>query len=150
MEEFDLPMVMQIEERAYDYPWTLSGFEKSLDQGLNYVFCKEDAQILGYCCILPVLDEAHLLNICISPDYQRQGLAKQAMLKLFTLLKESQFNIVFLEVRVSNIAALNLYKQLGFTEDGVRKDYYRSQAWCEERNQLIDSKEDAVLMSFRM
>lgn len=148
MEEHDLPTVLEIEKRAYDYPWSLSGFENSLDRGLNYLFCKENSETLGYCCILPVLDEAHLLNLCISPDYQRQGIAKQAMLKLLELLKESDFKIVFLEVRESNIAALKLYKKLGFTEDGIRKDYYRSQAWCEVENQLIDTREDAVLMSF--
>lgn len=150
MQEQDLPTVLEIEKRAYAYPWSLSGFETSLDRGLNYVFCKENAAILGYCCVLPVLDEAHLLNICISPDYQRQGIAKQAMLKLLELLKESDFKIVFLEVRQSNTAALNLYKKLGFTKDGVRKGYYRSQDWCDIKNQLIDAKEDAVLMSLSL
>ncbi|GAB6070708.1 ribosomal protein S18-alanine N-acetyltransferase [Thiomicrorhabdus hydrogeniphila] len=148
MDESDLNQVFAIEQKSYDFPWTFNGFEKSLDQGLNYVFSDIDDQMLGYCCILPVLDEAHILNICVAPKFQRKGVAKQAFLKLLEGLKDRNFKMVFLEVRESNFAAYSLYKQLGFTEDGVRKGYYRSQAWDEETQDLIEEKEDAILMSF--
>ena len=150
MDESDLAQVYEIELKSYDYPWTLNGFEKSLDQGLNYVFCNAEGSILGYCCILPVLDEATVLNLCVSPKYQRQGVAKKALLQLLTTLRESNYSTVFLEVRESNQAAQCLYKQLGFREDGIRKGYYRAQAWDEVLMELVDEKEDAILMSFRL
>ncbi|MEA1990030.1 MAG: ribosomal protein S18-alanine N-acetyltransferase [Pseudomonadota bacterium] len=150
MDESDLEQVYEIELKSYDYPWTLNGFEKSLDQGLNYVFCSSEEVILGYCCILPVLDEATVLNLCVSPKYQRQGIAKTALLQLLTTLRESNYGTFFLEVRESNLAAQNLYKQLGFSEDGVRKGYYRAQVWDEALMELVNEREDAILMSFRL
>lgn len=148
MDESDLSQVYEIELKSYDYPWSMTGFENSLDQGLNYVFCDDEDNILGYCCILPVLDEANILNICVSPKFQRRGVAKQAFTKVLNTLQQSNYNIVFLEVRESNLAAQNLYQSLGFSQDGVRKGYYRSQAWDEVLQELVDEKEDAILMSY--
>lgn len=148
MDEPDLNQVYQIELKSYDYPWTFNGFEKCLDQGINFIFCNDEHEILGYCCILPVLDEAHILNICVSPKFQRRGVAKAAFLSILDSLKNREFKMVFLEVRESNHAAQSLYKGLGFNEDGVRKGYYRSQAWDEVTQNLVDEKEDAILMSF--
>lgn len=150
MDESDLSYVYTIEKKSYDFPWSLNGFEKSLDQGLNYVFCSQKNEILGYCCILPVLDEANILNICVAPEHQKKGVAKQAFLKILSQLRDSGYQMVFLEVRDSNVAAQKLYKQLGFHQDGVRRGYYRSQAWDEVLQELVDEKEDAILMSFSL
>ncbi|MEA3406155.1 MAG: ribosomal protein S18-alanine N-acetyltransferase [Pseudomonadota bacterium] len=147
MEESDLSWVLSVEDRVYSFPWSLKGFENSLDQGLNYILCSEQGQSLGYVCILTVLDEAHLLNFCVSPDYHRQGVGKAALVKLKEKLKESGFSIVFLEVRESNIAAQALYAQNSFSRDGLRKDYYRGLAWSEDLLCQEEVKEDAVLMS---
>ncbi|WP_084151593.1 ribosomal protein S18-alanine N-acetyltransferase [Thiomicrorhabdus sp. Milos-T2] len=150
MDESDLSQVYEIELKSYDYPWSFNGFEKALDQGLNYVFCDSEDNILGYCCILPVLDEANILNICVSPEFQRRGIAKKAFLKILSTLKASNYKMVFLEVRESNTPAQILYRALGFTEDGVRKGYYRSQSWDEEQLELVDDREDAILMSYSL
>lgn len=139
MLQSDLPQVLSIEQGAYEYPWSLKGFENSLDQGLNYLFCDADDRILGYCCLLTVLDEAHLLNFCVRRECQGQGLAKPAFAELLKHLDEG-FAIILLEVRQSNHKARNLYRQLGFAEDGVRKDYYSAE----------DGKEDAILMSLSL
>jgi ribosomal-protein-alanine N-acetyltransferase len=147
MDESDLTVVYEIEQQAYQFPWSLQGFEKSLDQGLNYLFCNRQDAVLGYCCILPVLNEAHILNFCVSPAFQRKGVARQALAEVIRVLKASNYEIAMLEVRVSNLAARNLYSQFGFSEDGLRKAYYRDQSWDEERQQLVACKEDAVLMS---
>lgn len=147
MEESDLDWVLNIENRVYSFPWTKKGFENSLDQGLNYLLCSDEGESLGYACVLTVLDEAHLLNFCVSPEFQRQSVGKFALLKLKEKLKEAGFSIVFLEVRQSNIAAQKLYTQNGFSSDGIRKDYYRGLAWCEDLQCQQEIKEDAVLMS---
>ncbi len=150
MDEADLHQVHQIEQQAYEYPWSLQGFEKSLDQGLNYIFCDQNGNMLGYCCTLTVLDEAHILNICVAPQFQRQGIAIEAMQKIIEAFKESDFEIVFLEVRQSNSQAQRLYEKLGFAHDGVRKDYYRAKSWDREKEKLVESKENAILMSYRL
>lgn len=147
MVESDLSWVLSIEKQAYDYPWTRSGFENSLDQGVNYILCSDAGRELGYACVLTVLDEAHLLNLCIAPDYQGLGVGRQALEKLKEKLKESAYQMMFLEVRDSNIPAQRLYEKCGFQRDGLRKNYYRCRSWDEEREALLEDKEDAVLMS---
>lgn len=140
MLQSDLPEVLNIEQGAYLFPWSQKGFENSLDQGLNYLFCDIEDRVLGYCCLLTVLDEAHLLNFCVRSECQGQGLAKPAFYKLQQQLLEASFRVILLEVRQSNRKARKLYQQLGFVQDGVRKNYYVSE----------DGKEDAILMSLQM
>ena len=147
MEEADLPWVMSVEDRAYSFPWTMQGFENSLDQGLNFILCSSDGQSLGYVCLLTVLDEVHVLNYCVSPDFQKRGVGGAALLKLKEKLKDSGFSIILLEVRASNLAAQTLYLQNAFNKDGVRKDYYRSLEWNDALFCQQEVKEDAVLMS---
>lgn len=147
MHEGDLNWVLDVEQKAYDFPWTRKGFENSLDQGLNYVFCDAEGNGLGYVCVLTVLDEAHILNLCVAPKYQKQGVARMALNSLRSKLQESGFKLLLLEVRVSNRAAISLYESFGFNRDGVRVNYYRCQEWDEVRGDLIETKEDAVLMS---
>lgn len=147
LQDADLPWVMSVEQRAYDFPWTLRGFENSMDQGLNYIFKSEDNKSLGYCCVLPVLDEATLLNVCVAPEYQGKGVARQALEQILAKLKENAFQIVFLEVRASHEPAIKLYQSIGFSEDGLRKGYYRSQVWDEQAMELVEEREDAILMS---
>lgn len=147
MNEIDLEEVLLIEQQAYDFPWSRRGFENSLDQGLNYVFCDIDGRIQGYSCFLTVLDEAHLLNFCIRPESQGKGMATLAFSKLLEHLLGADFNIVLLEVRESNHRARALYRKLGFREDGVRKDYYQSKDWDDAVNDYVESRENAILMS---
>lgn len=147
MEESDLTWVLSTEDRAYNFPWTRTGFENSLDQGLNYILCSEQGRALGYICVLTVLDEAHILNFCVSPDFQKTGVGKAALLKLKEKLRESSYSIILLEVRESNLAAQKLYLQNAFNRDGVRKNYYRSLEWNEEEFCQQEVREDAVLMS---
>ncbi|WP_172959675.1 ribosomal protein S18-alanine N-acetyltransferase [Thiomicrorhabdus aquaedulcis] len=146
MQEADLDWVLAVENNAYDFPWSRQGFENSLDQGLNYVFCTLDHTRLGYCCMLPVLDEVDVLNICIVPQFQGTGVAKQAMQKVLDSLALADYKVVFLEVRESNEPALKLYSGLGFNKNGVRHNYYKAWVWDEDVCDLIEGKEDAILM----
>lgn len=147
MQEADLDWVLAVEHKSYDFPWSRQGFENSLDQGLNYLFCNREHVPLGYCCLLPVLDEVDVLNICIAPEFQGNGVARLAMQKVLEALRLADYNMVFLEVRESNEWALKLYRGLGFTPNGVRKNYYRAWVWDDEAFDLVEGKEDAILMS---
>lgn len=148
MQEADLPWILALEQRSYDFPWTVKGFENSLEQGLNYLFYSADGQKLGYCCILPVLDEAHVLNICVAPEHQGKGVASEAFKKILAKLQENHYQMTLLEVRQSNEPALKLYQSLGFHQDGIRKNYYRANRWDDEQMELIETREDAILMSY--
>ncbi|HIE40727.1 MAG TPA: ribosomal-protein-alanine N-acetyltransferase [Thiomicrorhabdus sp.] len=148
MQESDLPWVLALEQRSYDFPWSVKGFENSLAQGMNYLFFSVEGQRLGYCCIFPVLDEAHILNICVVPEFQGRGIATDALKKILAKFQESLYQKVLLEVRESNQSALKLYQSLGFHQDGIRKKYYRAKHWDDTQRVLIDAREDAILMSY--
>ncbi|MBE0492911.1 MAG: ribosomal protein S18-alanine N-acetyltransferase [Thiomicrospira sp.] len=141
LDESDLDWVMQIEHQNYTHPWTRGGFERALHQGLNYLLMDASDAALGYCCLLPVLDELHLLNLSIAANCQNQGVAKLALQAIFSRFENTEYTVVLLEVRRSNKIARNLYKTMGFVQDGVRKNYYQ----CD-----IDGREDAILMSKRL
>ena len=123
MTELDLSWVENTEKSCYKFPWTKAGFTKVLDNGLGYVFCDIESNKLGYACYLSVLDEIHLLNIAIKPEYQQQGVAKQSLIAMQEHFKNLNFKIMLLEVRESN-PVIKLYENLGFKQDGVRKNYY--------------------------
>lgn len=148
MTEQDLPEVLVNETKAYEFPWSEKGFENALDQGLNYVIENGNSEIVGHACLLSVLDEVTLMNLCVIPIFQRQGVARWALQNLLQKLYESDYKQIFLEVRESNRPARKLYQALGFQEDGVRKNYYPS--WVEKDGQKILGKEHAVLMSKRL
>lgn len=141
MDESDLDWVMLVEQKNHTHPWSRAGFELALHEGLNYMLLDSQNQSLGYCCLLPVLDELHLLNLSVAIDFQRRGVAKQALQSVFSRFENTQYSVVLLEVRRSNKVARNLYKTEGFVQDGVRKHYYQ----CE-----VQGREDAILMSKRL
>lgn len=140
MTEVDLDWVLKTEKQCYQFPWSRAGFVKVLDDGLAYLFLDNEQNKIGYACYLSVLDEIHLLNIAVHPNFQKQGVAKQALIKMQNHFKELSFNCILLEVRESN-PAINLYKKLGFQQDGIRKNYYPLSN---------KQKENAVLMSCKL
>ncbi|PLA75509.1 ribosomal-protein-alanine N-acetyltransferase [Hydrogenovibrio sp. SC-1] len=144
MTELDLDWVLSIEQQAYDFPWSRRGFEQALDDGLAYVFCDAQQHKLGYACFLTVLDEVHLLNFCVAPKCQRQGIGRVALQALQKHFCAANYQIMLLEVRVSN-AAIGLYESLGFVQNGIRPNYYA--AWDYQDGELVKVREDALLMS---
>lgn len=145
MDESDLDWVCATELLAYDFPWTRNGFVKALDDGLTYVFCDVNHQPLGYACSLAVVDEVHLLNFCVDPAMQGQGIGRAALEELCVHFKAANFSVMLLEVRVSN-HAIQLYEKVGFKTDGVRPNYYPLKSQSNNLKQA-SQKEDAMLMS---
>lgn len=147
----DLEWVYQTEKASYDFPWSSRGFGKALDDGVSYVFCDMRHEPIGYACCLAVLDEIHLLNFCIHPDRQKKGVGTEALSALKSYFKQSEYEVIFLEVRASS-PAIGLYKKLGFKQDGVRPNYYP----CKQSSSLsayvgeYPKREDAILMSCRI
>lgn len=137
MFETDLDCVQIIEDRAYSYPWTRSMFQSSLKSKDLCLKLVVDDQLAGYAILSFILDEAHLLNICVDPCYQGQGLGRKILQELIKIALKKRCVMFFLEVRVSNESARQLYFSEGFNEVGVRPNYYPA----------AQGKEDAVLMT---
>lgn len=136
IQKADLPAVLAIETAVHAYPWQLSHFETALDAGNLTLLMTIDGQVVGYVVMMVVLDEASLLNISIAKDYQRQGYGRQLLAQAIKAAQKKQCRKVFLEVRTSNQAAIQLYASHQFTKMGLRRNYYPAE----------NGREDAVLM----
>lgn len=133
----DLDEIMEIEQSLYDFPWSKSIFSDCIQVGYSCWTYKQNYQIQAYGVLSAGAGEAHILTLCVSNMFQRQGLGKLVLEYFVDLAKDHQAEILLLEVRPSNVAAVSLYQKYGFNEVGTRKDYYPSN----------DGREDAIIMA---
>jgi ribosomal-protein-alanine N-acetyltransferase len=134
----DVDEIVVIEEDVYSHPWTRGNFVDTFNNpheafGLRDFYGK----LVGYFLLAPVVDELHLLTFAVARDRQGQGLAFLLLQKMQQFAKISEFESILLEVRVSNLRAIDIYHRFGFNEIGRRKAYYPA------HNQ---TKEDAIVM----
>ncbi|AUI65146.1 MULTISPECIES: ribosomal protein S18-alanine N-acetyltransferase [Glaesserella] len=136
--EPDFDRLFEIEQQAHLVPWAKGTLLNS--QGERYLNLKlsVENQIVAFAICQFVLDEATLFNIAVDPAYQGKGYGKQLLQALVEQLKQKQITTLWLEVRVSNTKALQLYSALGFNEVTIRKNYYPTQD---------GGREDAVVMA---
>lgn len=133
----DLKQVITIEKKAYPYPWTLGIFRDCLRVGYKTWVMRLDRKVMGYGIVMLSPGEAHILNICIDPDYQRRGLGRYFLQHLIKNSGQTDIDMVMLEVRRSNKQAQQLYQSEGFHELGIRKAYYPA----------ADGREDAIILA---
>lgn len=136
MQQKDIEGVMAIEEVVCDFPWTYSIFSDCMKVGYSCWALEDQEEIVGYGLLSVAANEGHILNLCIKPERQRQGLGRRMMQHLIEQAKKLEAQSVYLEVRVSNHGAFDLYQKLGFSVIGHRKDYYPH----------IDGREDALVL----
>lgn len=136
----DLDAVMEIETRAYDYPWTLGIFRDCLRVGYCCWCYEVDGQIQAYGVMSVAAGESHILNLTVRPESQRQGIGKKLLNHLLQLARRHEADIAMLEVRPSNAAALALYQSMGFNEIAVRHNYYPAD----------EGREDALLLALSL
>ena len=136
-----LDAVVAIEQRAYAHPWSRTHFLDALQSGNQAQLLVADDVLLGYFVAMPGVDEVHLLNITVAPEYQRQGWSR-VMLDALTLWARGQSaQWVWLELRVGNLRAMQVYAAHGYQRVGQRKEYYPSDH---------GQREDAVVMGLRL
>jgi ribosomal-protein-alanine N-acetyltransferase len=133
--------VVAIEQMAYAHPWSRGNFIDTLASGYQAQLLMADDTLLGYFVAMKGVDEVHLLNIAVAPAHQRQGWARVMLdaLALWSCGQGAQW--LWLEVRVSNPRALQIYEAHGFRRVGLRKAYYPA---------ADGQREDAVVMSLKL
>ena len=136
-----LEQVLQIEQRAYPHPWTRGNFMDALRSGYHARLLLAGEELLGYYVAMQGVDEVHLLNITVSPDYQRQGWGRVMLDALALWARSVHAQWLWLEVRVSNARAVAIYEAHGYRRVGLRKGYYPAGH---------GQREDAVVMSLRL
>lgn len=140
MTALDLKRVIDIENSVYSHPWTLGNFRDSIQAGHRCVLLNYGEKIIGYAVVMIAADEAHVLNITIAREWQRQGHGRTLLLHLATIAITEFARSFFLEVRPSNPAAKALYESIGFKIIGVRRHYYPA----------IAGREDAIVMELKL
>jgi ribosomal-protein-alanine N-acetyltransferase len=138
--ESDLDAVAAIERELYEFPWTLGNFRDSLAAGYSCWGVHSDAGLIGYAVMTLGAAEAHLLNLSIAEPYQRRGYGTRLLEQLLRAARAYGADVLFLEVRPSNLSARGLYARRGFRQVGVRKGYYPARK----------GREDALLLSLAL
>ncbi|TAG85471.1 MAG: ribosomal-protein-alanine N-acetyltransferase [Oscillatoriales cyanobacterium] len=152
-----LPSAVELDRLCFGGLWAIEGYRRELDSpnsdllGL-WTWETEDCEsgqnragtgapplqirpmLIGVGCLWAILEEAHIIMLAIHPSFQRQGLGQALLWALLKSAHDRQLERSTLEVRDSNLAAVSLYKKLGFKEAGRRKRYYE------------DTGEDALVM----
>jgi ribosomal-protein-alanine N-acetyltransferase len=132
----DVLDVWKIEKLCFSFPWSFESFVLEVEQNqcARYYIARIKDMVIGYGGMWLILDEAHITNIAVHPDYRRQGIGGLVMKTLMREAASLGIERMTLEVRVSNHEAIGLYKKMGFEEGGIRKKYYP------------DNQEDALIM----
>jgi [ribosomal protein S18]-alanine N-acetyltransferase len=136
----EIPQIAVLEARAYEFPWSEGIFRDCVRAGYNCWVLARDEAVVGYGVLSVAAGEAHVLNVCISPDIQGQGHGRRLMRRLIDLARWHRAERIFLEVRPSNPRAIQLYHTLGFNEIGRRPNYYPA----------ARGREDAIVMALEL
>uniref|UniRef100_A0A7C4TAJ7 [Ribosomal protein bS18]-alanine N-acetyltransferase n=1 Tax=candidate division WOR-3 bacterium TaxID=2052148 RepID=A0A7C4TAJ7_UNCW3 len=121
----DLDEVYKLEYQLFPNPWPRSFFENDLQRFNTIALVARDTTkpvgyVIGNCIDL----ELHITNIGVAPDYQRQGIAQHLMKEVEEIARNRGCIYAYLEVRVNNLPAINLYKKIGYRILYLRKNYY--------------------------
>ena len=143
MQMHDLDEIMQIEPTIYSHPWTRGNFSDSLNSGYSGWVLERDGKMIGYALLMMIMDEAHLLNLSVTKQLQKQGLGRFLLEHMLKVAKNHQAKNMFLEVRPSNVSAIALYGKLGFCEMALRRGYYPAE-------HAENNREDAILMGLTL
>lgn len=132
----DIEDIMAIERASFSLPWTYEAYynELIMNEYAMYIVLEHNEQIIGFCGSWVIIDEAHITNIAIDPNYRGKKLGEALLRQVMIIAMQKGAKTMTLEVRVSNIVAQNLYRKLGFQNGGIRKRYYS------------DNNEDALVM----
>lgn len=136
LEEEDIERVCELEKEIFSDSWGMVGLMESLHQRYTLLLgAWLDGRLCGYVIVYFAADEGEIARIAVDKALRRQGVAGHLLLELESICEEKQIRKILLDVRESNVQAIQFYKSHGFVEDGIRKNYYTKPA------------EDAILMS---
>lgn len=132
----DLPQIEIVEKLSFPSPWPRQAFYNELvfNRFAHYTVVTVDEKVAGYCGFWLILDEAHITNIAIHPNYRGQGIGEALLDEVMQKARKLGATKMTLEVRISNTVAQSLYQKKGFVQSGIRKGYY------------TDNQEDAIIM----
>ncbi|MFD2192087.1 ribosomal protein S18-alanine N-acetyltransferase [Pistricoccus aurantiacus] len=132
--------LIDLEQQGQPYPWSAAQLRQALDDPLLYISgaIGSGGKLIGYAVLARLPFDAELQAITVAPQWRRQGIARALIEGLVSRARDWQSERLLLEVRAGNAGAIDLYRALGFKEDGRRPGYYMG---------MGNDREDAILMS---
>ena len=125
MTKEDLDAVYLIETLSFRSPWSKHSLAGELKNRVaHYVVMEQDGEVIGYCGMWVLFEEAHITNIAIHPHHRGNGYGKQLLLAAMEHAASFGAEMMTLEVRETNLVAQNMYEKFGFMQQGFRKKYY--------------------------
>ncbi len=136
MKDSDVEAVARLEQQIFTDAWSEKGILDTFKQPQAFILVAEhDDQVIGYCIVYFVLDEAEIARIAVDPVVRKQGVGQELLRATCRVGIQQGIERILLDVRESNTSARRFYSAFGFAEDGLRKNFYEN------------PKEHAVLMS---
>lgn len=120
----DLQEIAALEKSLYEFPWSLGNFRDSVTAGYDCWVATHGETVIAYAVLMVALDEAHLLNFAVAREWHNQGIGRAFLRHMVEVARLAGAQIVYLEVRPSNLAARHLYRKMGFQQIAIRPDYY--------------------------
>jgi len=132
----DVETIETLEQLCFSQPWSYESIYQDIVENDKavYIVAETEGQVIGYAGLWIIVDEGHITNVAVSPDYRRNSVGNTIITALLQVTEDMGVKRHTLEVRKSNQAAINLYEKQGFIEAGERKGYYE------------DNGEDALIM----
>ncbi len=125
MQETHIAQIAALEKRCFSDPWSETSVRSELSNPLSFwLVAEEDGKLIGYVGSQSVPPEADVMNLAVAPEWRNKGIGRALMTALIAQLHSRGITALFLEVRVGNTPAQNLYRSLGFVEAGRRPKYY--------------------------
>ena len=135
MDPSHVQQIAELEKVCFSDPWSVHSISGELNNPLSlWVVATDNHKVVGYVGSQSVLGWSDMMNLAVDPAYRKQGIGRMLVNELIRRLKTNQVTCLTLEVRVSNLPAVNLYRSLGFVEVGRRPGYYHN------------PKEDALIL----
>ncbi|MCP5339034.1 MAG: ribosomal protein S18-alanine N-acetyltransferase [Steroidobacteraceae bacterium] len=126
MLDVDVPAVAAVERASYQFPWSEGIFRDCVRVGYLCRVVECAGVLIGHGIVSTGAGEAHILNLCVRPEYRCRGIGRQLLRYLLDRSRALGMTETFLEVRPSNTSAIRLYQSFGFEQVGVRRGYYQA------------------------
>lgn len=140
LQENEVAGVAEIEASVYAFPWSPGNFRDSLFSGYDCFAAWHGDELIGYVITMPAIEEIHLLNLVVRKDWQGVGVGGAILQHVIDEAAPTKCEVIYLEVRPTNIAGLRLYEKFGFRQLGLRRDYYPA----------VTGREDALFLGLNI
>jgi len=134
----DLDRVLEIERLTQEAPWSPEIFRRCIEMTYKSYVVEENQNIVGFIILSFEVGEGHILNLAVHPEFQKKGYGQGLLTTILDVATSAGAQIIYLEVRPSNLKAIALYNKLEFNQVTTRKNYYPSK---------VGQREDALIFA---